>query len=53
MASRYIVVCNYGTYDDNKGQINNEVLTHDKNFYDLEKLFQRLHKGIYFDKQHC
>jgi len=44
MASTYIIVCNYGTHDGNEGQINNKVLTHDKNFYDYEKLCQRLHK---------
>jgi len=32
MASRYIFVCNYGTHDGKMGQINNKVLTYDKNF---------------------
>ena len=32
MAFRYIIVCNYGTHDGNMGQINNKVLTYDKNF---------------------
>jgi len=52
MASRYIIVCNYGTHDGNMVQINN-MLTYDKNFYDCEKLCQRLNKSMYFEKQHC
>ena len=32
MASRYVIVCNYGTHDGIMVQINNKVLTNDKTF---------------------